>query len=231
MKYAAVVFDLFGTLVDNFSLREIRGVLMRMASIVSAPSDDFVQLWFDTFNERGTGVFKSGEDNIKHICRELGVNTEDAQIKQAAQIRHQFTVHSLKPRADAVEVLSYLKSEDYKTGLITDCSSEVPAIWKDIPFAPMIDVALFSCQIGMKKPDPRIYQLAIEQLAIRPSECLYIGDGSSQELTGAAQAGMHPVLINIPNLDITDVHRIDSESDEWNGSVISSLREVVTLLK
>jgi len=231
MKYEAVIFDLFGTLVDNFSLREIRGVLTQMASIVSAPSDDFVQLWFDTFNERGTGVFKSGEENIEYICQELGVNAEDTAVKQAAQIRHEFAVRSLKPRGDAVEVLSYLKSEDYKTGLITDCSSEVPAIWEDIPFAPLIDVALFSCVVGIKKPDPRIYQLATEQLVVEPSKCLYVGDGSSHELTGASQVGMHPVLIRIPNLDTTDVHRIDTEAEEWDGPVISSLKEVLELVK
>lgn len=231
MKYAAVIFDLFGTLVDNFSLREIRGVLTQMASIVSAPSDDFVQMWFDTFYERGTGVFKSGEDNIKHICQELGANAEDTQIRQAAQIRHEFTVRSLKPRADAVEVLSYLKSKDYKTGLITDCSSEVPSIWKDIPFAPLIDVALFSCIVGIKKPDPRIYKLAVEQLAVEPNKCLYVGDGSSQELTGAAQVGMHPVLISIPSLDITDVHRIDTEAEQWDGPTILSLKDILSLVR
>ena len=78
----------------------------------------------------------------------------------------------------------------------------------------------------MKKPDPRIYFMALEQLAIEPQDCLYIGDGSSHELTGALKVGMHPVWIRIPN---EDELRIDEE--EWKGTVISSLKEVLILMQ
>jgi len=71
----------------------------------------------------------------------------------------------------------------------------------------------------------------MEQLAVEPDKCLYVGDGSSQELTGAAQVGMHPVLISIPSLDITDVHRIDTEAEEWDGPTISSLKDILSLVR
>jgi len=78
------------------------------------------------------------------------------------------------------------------------------------------------------KPDARIYRLACEQLEVKPQECLYVGDGSSHELTGASRVGMHAVLIRVPYEDTYDAHRIDTE--EWNGSTISALREVPGLL-
>jgi len=81
----------------------------------------------------------------------------------------------------------------------------------------------------VKKPDPQIYQLTMNQLGIRPQEGLYIGDGSSQELTGASQVGMQAVLLRLTDEEGADAHRIDSE--EWHGSVISSLKEVSTLVK
>ena len=81
----------------------------------------------------------------------------------------------------------------------------------------------------MKKPDPRIYQLTANQLGIKPQECLYIGDGSSQELTGASQVDMDTVLMRLPDEESTDAHRIDSE--EWHGQAITSQKEVLTLLK
>ncbi len=231
MKYKAVIFDLFGTLIDNFSVREHESVLRQMASAVSAPSDGFVQLWLKTFNERATGVFQSPEANIDYTCKKLGVYAEDAQVKLAARIRFDFTARSMTPRPDAVEVLSHLKSNGYKTGLISDCSAEVPAIWQDTPFAPLFDVTIFSCKVGVKKPSPRIYQLAIEQLGVEPHGCLYIGDGSSQELTGAAAVGMHPILIRDPDEDSAEVHRVDAEAEKWGGPVIPSLKEALTLVK
>jgi len=228
MKYKAVIFDLFGTLVDNFSLREQQDILARLASIVSAPADEFMRLWFGTFNERATGVFGSLEGNIEHICRKLGILAKAPQIQQAARIRRDFTRRALRPRPDAVSVLSRLKSRGYKTALISDCSAETPAAWGDTPLAPLIDVAVLSCLVGLKKPDPRIYQKAAQQLGVEPQTCLYVGDGSSGELTGAATVGMYPVLLRLPGEDSTDAHQIDRE--DWNGPTISSLTEVLTLV-
>lgn len=227
MKYKAVIFDLFGTLVNNFSIREQNAILLQMASIVSAPADEFMRLWFGIFNERATGVFGSLEGNIEHICRKLGILAKAHQIQQAAKIRYDFTRQALRPRPDAVQVLSALKSRGYNTALITDCSAETLAAWKDMPFAPLIDVAVFSCSVGLKKPDPRIYRIATDQLGVEPETCLYIGDGSSGELTGAAQVGMHPVLLSLLE-DNPDAHQIDRE--EWAGPTISSLSEVLMLV-
>lgn len=227
MKYKAVIFDLFGTLVPNMSLSEHRAILMRMAHVLSAPPDDFAQLWFDTFNERSTGIFQSPGDNVEYICRTLGVSVNETQVKLATRIRFDYAVQSMMPRPDAIETLSHLKFEGCKTGLISDCSAEVPAMWKDSPFVELIDVPIFSCTAGMRKPDPRIYQIATDQLGVEPETCLYIGDGSSGELTGAAQVGMHPVLLNLPENN-PDAHQIDKE--DWNGPAISSLREVLDLV-
>jgi putative hydrolase of the HAD superfamily len=228
MKYEAVIFDLFGTLVPNFSLREHQEILRQMATIVSAPPDDFLRLWFDTFDERATGIFPSPEANIVYICHKLGVPVEHTRVKQAAQIRFSYTARSITPRTDAIATLSCLKSGGCKTGLISDCSVELPAIWKDTPFVKLIDIAIFSCSVGVRKPDPRIYQLTANQLGIKPEKCLYIGDGSSQELTGASQVGMQAVLLRLPGEEGTDAHRIDSE--EWHGPVIASLTEVLKLV-
>ena len=228
MKYQAVIFDLFGTLVPNMSLSEHRAILTRMAHVLSAPPDDFVQLWFDTFNERSTGIFQTPDENVEFICRTLGVSVDETEVKRATRIRFDYSVQSMVPRPDAIETLSHLKLEDYKTGLISDCSAEVPAIWKDSPFGELIDVAIFSCSVGVKKPDPRIYRLITDRLGVEPETCLYVGDGSSRELTGAAQVGMHPVLLNLSE-DNPDAHQIDRE--EWSGLTISSLNEILMLIR
>jgi len=231
MKYEAVIFDLFGTLIDKFPLREHKSALRQMASVLSAPPDDFIQLWFDTFNERGLGVFQTIEENVEYICQKLNISPEDAKVKAAARINLDYTAHGMKSRPNAAEVLSYLKAHGYKTGLITNCGPAIPKILNNIPLASSIDVALFSPLVGIQKPDSRIYQLAAEQLVVKPENCLYIGDGDCQELTGAAQVGMHPVLIRDPDEDSANVHRVDYEADKWNGPVISSLTEVLDLVR
>jgi putative hydrolase of the HAD superfamily len=231
MKYKAVIFDLFGTLINNFSIQQHEGSLRQMASVLAAPSEDFVKLWYDTFNQRCTGVFKSPEENIDYVCRKLELPVEDSQIRLAARIRLDLTVNSMTPVPESIAVLSHLKSAGYKTGLITDCSAEVPAIWPNTPFAPLIDVAVFSCMAGIKKPDPHIYRMAAERLGIELHSCFYVGDGSSQELTGAAAVGMHPVLIRDPDEDSSIIHRVNAETGKWGGPEISSLKEILDLVK
>jgi putative hydrolase of the HAD superfamily len=231
MKYQAVIFDLFGTLIDKFSLREHRSILRQMASVVSVPPDDFVRLWFDTFNERGLGVFPTLEANIKYICHQLGVPPQENQTRLAARINLDYAARAMKPRPYAAGLLSHLKLNGFKTGIITNCSASIPDLLKNMPFAPYIDVSVFSSLIGIQKPDPRIYQLTAEKLAVEPDKCLYIGDGDSQELTGASQVGMHPVLLRLPDEDSTDVHRVDSEVANWHGPTISLLKDVLTLLE
>ena len=231
MKYKAVIFDLFGTLIHNFNTEEYQTVLRSMASVLLASSDDFIRLWNETFSDRCTGILKSPEGNIEYVCRELGVSIDSDQTSEAALIRYAQTRSTLIPAPGAIETLTRLRMEGYKTGLVTDCSDEAPSIWPDTPFAPLFDVTVFSCQAGIKKPDPRIYRLAAKQLEVEPENCLYVGDGSSQELTGAAAVGMHPVLIRDPEEDSSTVHRVNSENEEWDGPVISTLSEVPDLLK
>jgi putative hydrolase of the HAD superfamily len=227
MKYKAVIFDLFGTLVNNLSRREYESVLDEMASILAAPRDEFTQLWMDTSRERTTGIFPNPQTNIEYICQKLKIQVTGAQIEDAARVRLNYTARSLKPRPGSVEVLIRLKSEGYKTCLVSNCSGETPMVWGSTPFASLFDVAVFSSRAGIKKPDPRIYHMAIDQLAVKPQDCLYIGDGDSHELTGASQVGMHPVLLHVPD-EFTDVHTIDRE--EWHDPVISSLKEVLTMV-
>jgi putative hydrolase of the HAD superfamily len=227
-KYKTIIFDLFGTLIENFRRTEYEKVLAEMAAILNTPFQDFQRVWLESFPQRVTGAHASQRASIEYICRKLNVPVTETQVEHAFQVRLDYTKRSLVPRAGALETLEKLKKAGYKIGLISDCSGEIPLIWDGTPLAPFFDVTVFSCTAGIKKPDPRIYQMASDRLKVKPQYCLYIGDGSSQELTGALKAGMHPVLINDPE-ESADAHYIDREED-WAGPSITSLKEVLTLL-
>ncbi len=69
----------------------------------------------------------------------------------------------------------------------------------------------------------------LQQLTVESEKCLYIGDGDSQELTGAAKVGMHPVLIRLAYEDGNQSHLVNRE--HWDGLTISSLMEVLDLVR
>jgi putative hydrolase of the HAD superfamily len=228
MKYRAVIFDLFGTLVDNFTSGEYKRVLDEMADILGVPHDDFGFSWRDSFPLRVNGTHITPRESIEYVCNELGAAVTGEQVRHAAAIRLDYTARSLKPRQEAVPTLEKLRADGYRTALVSDCSGEVPAVWDDTPFATLFGAAVFSCVAGIKKPDPRIYRIAMSRIGVTARDCLYVGDGSSHELTGARAVGMRPVMIRDPG-ESADAHFIDRE--DWSGEVISSLQEVLDLVK
>jgi putative hydrolase of the HAD superfamily len=229
VKYQAVIFDLFGTLVDSFSIVDYTSVLREISSILKIPHDDFIKLWNETSGRRATGGFHTLEENLAYICRELNISVTGSQMNLARWVKFDYVALALTPRPNAIEVLSYLKSAGYKTALVSNCSAEPPVIWPHTPFAPFFDVTVFSSVAGIQKPDPRIFLMAAEQLGVKPRGCLYIGDDSSDELNGALGVGMRPVLVRNPN-ESADTHLNDWEN-KWQGEAITSLFEIPDLLK
>jgi putative hydrolase of the HAD superfamily len=229
-KYQAIIFDLFGTLVDIYYQPDYYSVLREMMTLLKAPEEGFMKLWHATSDRRVTGGFKTLEENLIYICHELNLAPTAFQIDMARWVRFDYVTLALTPRKYTIETLSQLKTDGYKIGLVSNCSAEPPAIWPQTPFAPFFDVTIFSSVAGIQKPDPRIYQLAIDQLGVKPEDCLYVGDGDSRELTGAAAVGMHPVLIRAVEEDSAEPIRTSSKIDDHPCPVISSLPEVLDLL-
>jgi putative hydrolase of the HAD superfamily len=228
VKYKAVIFDLFGTLVDNFKTSEYLQVLADMSAVLYTPAPGFSKLWRETFYMRTDGTHKTHEESIRYICKELGARVSEEHVEQAATIRLGYSIKTLKPRADTIPTIKQIKEMGYKVGLISDCSPETPKAWPVTPFKGIFDVTIFSCEAGVKKPDPRIYHMACDQLGVKPEDCLYVGDGSSNELTGALKAGMRPVQILDPG-ENADTHYVDRETG-WEGQKIAYLKEVISLL-
>lgn len=229
MKPKAIIFDLFGTLVGNLDMTGYDSVLARMADELFVPAGDFTRVWRETVQERMTGNHgPHTRDDIGAACRSLGADPTSDCIEAASAIRIEFTRQALVPTPDTLDSLARLKAEGYPMGLVTGCTSEVPMLWPTTPLAPMIDHPVFSCRVGMTKPDPRIYLLACEKLAARPDQCLYVGDGSDWELTGAAKVGMRAVLLTSACVHLPGIQRPDAES--WRGEAVSSLGVIPSIL-
>jgi putative hydrolase of the HAD superfamily len=130
-------------------------------------------------------------------------------------------------RADAVTVLTAIRRRGLATAMISDCTHELPAFLPALPVAPLLDAKIYSVRLGVCKPDPRIYLAACAELGVAPAECLYVGDGGSHELSGAAAVGMTPVRLAAPDL----AHHLVFDTDtNFAGRTVRSLTEVLGLV-
>ena len=228
-KYKAVVFDLWGTLVDELTYPEANRLVYQQknaetANLLGVDRDEFAKAWAARLDDLQGGGFSSTEAALLHICGELGAEPGEDRIHAVAEIRCEYVREALSPRPGTVETLSTLKDLGYRVGLISNCMEEVSRLWRSTPFAPLVDTAVLSFDVGIAKPDPRIYELATRGLGVVAEHCLYVGDGSGGELSGASRAGMTAVLIRAP------YDRADGAREGWKGEAISDIRDVLRLL-
>ncbi len=227
--YLGVVFDLFGTLVPVFSYQKHDAVMRKIAKALDIDYYKFEKGWVGSYKYRILGKFKSTEENIGWIGTRNDVKFENDRIKTAMSLLSSFVTDSLVPQPGALKTLKVLKDKGYKVGLISDCAPTVPVKWPLTPFYNLIQAPFFSCLEKTCKPNPRIYRRCAKKLELSPDRCLYIGDGSSNELQGALNVGMDPVLITTDFKDTYDSNRRDVQ--RWKGKKIKNLREVLKFLK
>ncbi|MCY3989720.1 MAG: HAD family hydrolase [Caldilineaceae bacterium] len=224
MPYRAVIFDLFGTLVCSFTRREYDRVNAQMAAAVSIPYAEFWRLMGETLHDSCLGRYSSFEHLISNICSRTGVHADKAQIAQAAAFHYEFVANAIAPEPEVLEALCKLKERGYRLGLISDCAPPVPLLFPQSPLARFIDTPIFSCEEHIKKPSSAIYQRTCKRMELEPHECIYVGDGSSQELTGAAAVGMRPVLKRTDLTDVYDSHR--PEVENWRGPTVNEIKDL-----
>ena len=229
MRYRAVIFDLYGTLVDELRYPHRQEVtyqraMSEISATLGVQIEDFTRVWSDSSYRRNVGELRPTSVTLAHLCDVLKVEVSKEQLDRAAAVRLAYIRRSLRPRDGVLETLVSLRDADVKTGLISNCISDTSDLWSSTPFASLFDAVLLSCDVGMKKPDPGIYALACSRIGVEPGDCLFVGDGGSNELTGATNAGMDAVLIRASD---------DSENgdrEDWQGIRISSVAEALGLV-
>lgn len=227
MKFEAVIFDLFGTLVDGFAASSA-GYHEEFSAALGVDHESFMQHWRQITDSRTLGDFQSVEASIQHVCDRMDVSVTTEQMAKAVKIRLELTRRALAPRSDAVSTITQLKRAGFKIGLLSNCSIEIPLVWPETLFADLIDSAVFSSRERLKKPDPRIYHVVCDRLGVMPDACLYIADGENYELSAAVNVRMQAVLIC--NAGADDGKEILREARDWQGPAISALPEALTLV-
>ena len=98
----------------------------------------------------------------------------------------------------AHEVLRSLKADGYRLGIISNTVGEKGAFLRPmlerLGLAPMLDVFLFSDETPWTKPDPSIFQDALQRLGSSPGHAVHVGDAWS-DLEGARRAGMRAAVL------------------------------------
>ncbi len=134
---------------------------------------------------------------LETILRELGVEEEGARAAAAVRIAAEHARANLWSRAapGARETLEALSARGYRLAVVSNADGRVRGLLERSGLALALDFILDSSEIGVEKPDPRIFLAATQRLALPPAQCAYVGDIYEIDARGAMAAGLAPILI------------------------------------
>lgn len=149
--------------------------------------------------ERGELALQAAAEQIKAVAAEEGLDIELSEMFGS--------MGGSGIRADMVEKALELRRAGYRTALITNNIKEFSDGWRAmIPVDDMFEVIVDSSAVGMRKPDPRIYRLALEQLGVEPEKSVFLDDAAGN-IAAAQAVGMKAILVeddHVPALAALD---------------------------
>lgn len=213
-----MIFDLFHTLVQG-AAQDWERAVTEAAVILDVERAALLAAYEDTFRQRQ--VQWDCEQAVRILAGRAGGSPSRAQAAQAAAVRRNLSRRVLSAvRPSTLDVLDSLRGAGYRLGLVSNATADTAESWPGSALAERFDVAVFSCEAKVAKPDPRIYLAATTALGARPADCHYVGDGADSELAAAAALGM--IVVRTTQY---------SDSDpSWPGTTITSLAELPSLL-
>jgi putative hydrolase of the HAD superfamily len=195
----AVLFDAGGTLIHmdgervsravgipfdaaSFRRAEAAGVAAVRRFVLANPASTDaarVPLYFDT------------------LLTGLGITEAGARRTAADQVAAEHARANVWSRgADgAPETLAALRGRGYRVAVISNADGRVRGLLEGAGLGPLLEFVIDSAEIGVEKPDARIFHAATARLNLEPAVCAYVGDIYEIDVVGAAGAGLVPVLI------------------------------------
>ena len=185
----------------------------RVAEHLGLTVDEFESRWYgELAHMREMGP-------MSDVLELFDLSSED--VERVTALRREVTRKGLVHVPGAIETIAALRERGLKTGLITVCSEDVVSLWEETDFHGLFDAEVFSAAVGLRKPDPRIYRIALEKLGVEASDAMFVGDGANDELGGAERVGMTAVGVESPTGELPE---------DWQGLRIRELPELLKLV-
>lgn len=188
----AVIFDLWETLITEFDPDWTPG--NSVAEHLGVSEEMFREGWRGIHNRRMMGGFPDYPSALRYLLRSWG-QTPDGLVLDQLHRKHlqQKSKHFTDLDVDVLSMLAGLRARSIKTRLLSNAAQEEVVGWTESRLSTYFDDAVFSCDVGLMKPDVAIYELTCSRLRVQPCETVFVGDGGSDELAGAIAAGLSPL--------------------------------------
>ena len=206
----AILFDAGGTLIEAIPPREtvFSKVLSRhdkkveserIASLL-AKADGVFDSEFAKHDGKNEGTLWSKYDDF--ILDELGFRGDRDNVAKdlsAAWDEIMPKVESWVSYPETESVLEILKEREFKLGVVSNATDLVRRVFDNLGLTKYFDFLVISDEVGVRKPSPKIFHLAMEMAGTSPGRSLFVGDKLATDVAGAKRVGMNAVLVDRVN--------------------------------
>jgi len=135
---------------------------------------------------------------IRFVCEGLGVEWGAATERIFQRIAEYNREHNLwnQPNPQARAVLERLQRRNLAVGMISNSDGSIERMIIRHGLDAYFRFVLDSHVVGVEKPDPRIFEMALERAGVGPAEAIYVGDLYSIDVVGSRAAGLDAVLLD-----------------------------------
>jgi putative hydrolase of the HAD superfamily len=133
---------------------------------------------------------------VRELFGHFGIDLTDEELGRFLEAEHAAWEPARVLGSTTHALLEALRSRGLRLGLVSNAFDPGWLLHRDLEqmgIAERIDYAVFSSEVGKRKPHPEIFERALEALEVAPGEALFVGDRLYEDVRGAAQVGMTTV--------------------------------------
>lgn len=203
----AIMFDAGGTLIGLKKPREeVFLEVLKQHGLSSttdavrkayAKADRHFDKDFASLKGNSEGAFWARYD--AYILKSLGLKTDsEAFAKDVGKAFDEIMpgVSNWVPYPEAIPILDLLKRRDFRLGVISNATDLLTKVFDNLCMSKYFDFVVISDEVGVRKPSPEIFKIALKRANATASRSLYVGDMLEVDVVGAKKAGMNAVLVD-----------------------------------
>ncbi len=202
---SAVLFDAGGTLItlDYDALRTALAVPYELLPDLQLDAADAeARIWVDGAVRRGASTRELWDGYFARLIGASGIGSaKNSQALEALWQANQDLGLWRRPIPGARETLATLSEAGLRLAVVSNAEGQVESDLREAGLGAALETVVDSFLVGAAKPDPRIFEIALERLGLCADDVIYVGDLPAYDVVGARAAGIDPVLV-----DPHDIH-------------------------
>jgi HAD superfamily hydrolase (TIGR01549 family) len=221
-KIEALTFDWYGTLANHRHKMGRGSLFSEYLASHGLRSDSWDRrVLYKVFEYYGAMYKPELSDEEKRIFwiqftrllfEQLQVNGTTANQNEvhATAMRDIFGSGCFKLYVDVQPVLGALKRRGLRLAVVSNWHRGLDSFCHETNLSHLLDAVISSSDLGIEKPDPRIFDEVVRQLHVKPDQIVHVGDSPDDDFSGAARAGLKAILIDRGNLYCPHANRINN---------------------